>query len=122
MPRILLLLAAIACFAPSVFAQPGYPKSGPAKAGPGEGIHTLGVIYAPAAVIVALDDRLPITKLKPSKLIPNLCLYKYRVTTASAECQAFIDQSLGFYYSYVYPEAARSAETAIRIDPDCAYA
>ncbi len=57
----------------------------------------------------------------PAKIVPDLCHYKYRVTTASPECQAFVDQSLGYYYSYVWMEAARSAETALRHDPECAY-
>jgi hypothetical protein len=85
-------------------------------------VHTLNIIYAPAAVIVALDQRMPISKLVPAKIMPDLCKYKYRVTTSSPECQAFVDQSLGFYYSYVWMEAARSAETALRHDPECAYA
>lgn len=122
MPRISFLMvgaAAGVCFAvsPATSQQPAAPK--PAPAAP---IHTLNVVYAPAAVIVALDQRLPITKLMPAKIMANLCSYKYRVTTASPECQAFVDQSLGFYYSYVWMEAARSAETALRYDSNCAYA
>jgi tetratricopeptide (TPR) repeat protein len=64
-------------------------------------------------------DKLPMTGLAPSKLIPNLCLVKYRVTTTSSECQAFFDQGLGYFYSYVWMEAARSFETAARHDPNC---
>jgi tetratricopeptide (TPR) repeat protein len=44
------------------------------------------------------------------------------VSTTSPECQAFFDQGLGYYYSYVWMEAARSLETALRFDPDCALA
>jgi tetratricopeptide (TPR) repeat protein len=65
---------------------------------------------------------LPITKLAPAKLIPNLCLVQYAVTTRSPECQAFFDQGLGYFYSYVWMEAARSFETAAQHDPDCAMA
>ena len=65
---------------------------------------------------------LPMTNLAPAKLMPNLCLYKYRVSTSSAKCQAFFDQGLGFYYSYVWMEAARCFETAAHYDPDCAMA
>lgn len=68
------------------------------------------------------QDKLALTKLGPSKLIPGLCLVKYPVTTRSPECQAFFDQGLGYYYSYVWIEAARSFETATRFDPDCAMA
>jgi tetratricopeptide (TPR) repeat protein len=78
--------------------------------------------YAPAAVIVALDDRMQMTQLRPGVLMKDLCHYRYRVSTSSAECQQFIDQSLGFYYSYVWMEAARSAENAVVRDPKCAYA
>ena len=70
----------------------------------------------------APKDRLPMTKLAPAKLIPNLCLVKYRVTTNSPECQAYFDQALGYFYSYVWMEAARSFETAAKHDPDCAMA
>ena len=67
-------------------------------------------------------DLLPLTGLAPAKLFPDLCKYQYRVTTQSAECQKLCDQALGFYYSYVWIEAARSFETALRHDPDCAMA
>lgn len=77
----------------------------------------------PADKVVAKDsDRLPHTKLMPAKLIPNLCVMRYPVSTASPECQAFFDQGLGYYYSYVWMEAARSFETAIKHDPNCALA
>ncbi len=85
-------------------------------------IHTLPLVFAPGSVVVALDQRLATTKMQPAIIVPNLCQYRYRVTTASPECQAFIDQSLGYYYSYVWMEAARSAETALRYDPNSAYA
>jgi tetratricopeptide (TPR) repeat protein len=65
---------------------------------------------------------LPLSNLPPAKLVPNLCLLHYRVSTASPQCQAFVDQGLGYYYSYVWMEAARSFETATRIDPECAMA
>jgi hypothetical protein len=67
-------------------------------------------------------SKLPHTKLIPAKLVPNLCVVKYRVSTASPECQAFVDQALGYYYSYVWMEAARSFETALKYDPNCAFA
>ena len=118
MPRVfLLVIGVVVGIAAPVAAQRRPPASAPES-----GIHALNPIHAPAAVIVALDPRLPLTKLLPSKIAPNLCHYKYRVTTTSPECQAFVDQSLGYYYSYVWMEAARSAETALRHDPDCVYA
>src|SRR5262249_12464558 len=68
------------------------------------------------------QDRLPITQLPPAKLVPNLCVVQYRITTNSPECQAFFDQGLGYFYSYVWMEAARSFETALRHDSNCAMA
>ena len=65
---------------------------------------------------------MPMTGLAPSKLFPNLCLLKYPISTTSPECQKFCDQGLGFYYSYVWMEAARSFETALKYDPECAFA
>jgi tetratricopeptide (TPR) repeat protein len=79
-------------------------------------------VHAPALAFVALDDRMPRTKLRPALHFPELSSYRYRVGTQSAECQKFVDQSLAYFYSYVWIETARSAETALLHDPDCAYA
>jgi hypothetical protein len=64
-------------------------------------------------------DKLPITGLPPAKVRPNQCLLTYRISTRSPDCQAHFDQGLGYFYSYVWMEAARSFETATRCDPDC---
>jgi tetratricopeptide (TPR) repeat protein len=85
------------------------------------GLFAVAFVIPPAASKPA-DAKLAMCNLPPAKILPNLCLYKYRVSTASPECQAFVDQALGFYYSYVWMESARSFETAIRHDPDCAFA
>jgi tetratricopeptide (TPR) repeat protein len=79
----------------------------------------IGLAPAPAK---PADTKLPMTGLGPAKLIPDLCVVKYRVSTNSRECQGFFDQALGYYYSYVWMEAARSFETATRHDPECALA
>lgn len=79
-------------------------------------------VVVPGMAFVALDDRMPRTKLKPAVYVPDLCLVRYRVGTQSPECQKFVDQALGYFYSYVWIETARSAETALRHDPGCAYA
>jgi tetratricopeptide (TPR) repeat protein len=65
---------------------------------------------------------LPLSGLAPSKYVPDLCLVRYRVSTTSPECQAFFDQGLGYFYSYVWMEAARSFETATQYDSSCALA
>src|SRR5438046_6338025 len=40
-----------------------------------------------------------------------------KVTTSSAEAQAFYDQGLNYFASYVWIEAARSFHQALRLDP-----
>jgi tetratricopeptide (TPR) repeat protein len=67
----------------------------------------------------ALPEKLPVTSLAPAKMFPGLCLLKYRISTTNPECQAFFDQGLGYFYSYVWMESARSMETAATLDPDC---
>ncbi len=69
-----------------------------------------------------VPGKLPVTKLAPAKVIPNLCVLKYAITTKSPECQTFFDQGLAYFYSYVWMEAARNFETATERDPDCALA
>ena len=66
--------------------------------------------------------KMPLTGLAPAKPMFDACLYQYPVSTTDAQCQAFVNQGLGMYYSYVWIEAARAFETALRHDPDCAYA
>ncbi len=88
---------------PALLAQPGKPAG--SKPGP-----------------AAKSDKLPLSGLARSVLVPNLCVLKYRVSTNSPECQAYFDQGLGYFYSYVWMEAARSFETAVQHDPDCALA
>ena len=65
---------------------------------------------------------MPITGLAPSKVVEGLCLYRYPVATRSESCQTHCDQGYGYFYSYVWMEAARSFETALTLDPDCASA
>jgi tetratricopeptide (TPR) repeat protein len=67
-------------------------------------------------------DAMPVTGLSPAKPMFDACVYKYAVSTRSPECQAFVNQGLGMYYSYVWIEAARAFETALKHDPECAYA
>jgi tetratricopeptide (TPR) repeat protein len=67
-------------------------------------------------------DGMALTGLSPAKVFPDLCKYRYRVSTPSEQCQVYCDQALGFYYSYVWIEAARSFETALKHDPECAFA
>src|SRR5262245_34218535 len=83
----------------------------------------LSLLYPQApAEPPSLPAKLPLTNLAPAKQVPGLCLLRYRVSTNSQECQAYFDQGLGYFYSYVWLEAARSFETALQYDPDCALA
>src|SRR5216683_6615327 len=68
------------------------------------------------------DGKMPWSGQTPAKPHPGLCLLTYRISTRSPECQAYFDQGLAYYYSYVYMEASRSFETATRYDPECAMA
>ncbi|OAI54291.1 hypothetical protein AYO44_15225 [Planctomycetaceae bacterium SCGC AG-212-F19] len=68
------------------------------------------------------NAKLPLSGLLPAKLFPDQCVLRYRISTSSPECQALFDQGLGYFYSYVWIEAARSFETAVHYDPDCAVA
>jgi tetratricopeptide (TPR) repeat protein len=70
----------------------------------------------------ALPAKLPLCGLAPAKLFPDNCVLRYRISTQSPQCQAYFDQGLGYFYSYVWMEAARSFETAAHFDPDCAMA
>lgn len=106
--RSLFLFALIAFIAPAAWAQ---PKKAPGEKRPDD-----------KSAAKKVDNRLPHTKLTHAKPISNLCVLKYRASTASAECQSFIDQGLAYYYSYVWMEAARSFETATIHDPTCAFA
>ncbi len=74
---------------------------------------------APPVPSAAKPKLMPITKLAPAQPYFHQCVLHYPITTNSPECQKFFDQALGYYYSYVWREAARSFETAIQHDPTC---
>src|SRR5262249_3803117 len=77
---------------------------------------------AQTANLPAAAAKMPLSGLIPAKPAPDICVLRYRVGTSSPECQTFFDQGLGYYYSYIWMEAARSFETAAQHDPDCAMA
>jgi hypothetical protein len=90
------------------------------------GLLTGLLLAAPAAAVPPVPAppaaKMPLTGLAPAHPHPEACLLRYRISTTSPECQAFFDQGLGYFYSYIWMEAARSFETATRYDPDCAMA
>jgi tetratricopeptide (TPR) repeat protein len=75
----------------------------------------------PRAVVPPVP-KMPLTGLEPARPMFEACTYRYGVGTANRQCQDYLNQALGMYYSYVWMEAARAAETAITHDPECAYA
>lgn len=83
-----------------------------------QSVNIPGLAPAPRPVVV----KMPLTGLAEAVPMFDACVYHYPTGTTSKLCQAFLDQSLGMYYSYVWMEAARAAETALKYDPECAYA
>src|SRR5262249_29468043 len=69
-----------------------------------------------------LPAKLPLSGQAPAKLVSDLCLLRYRISTDSPECQAHFDQGLAYFYSYVWNRAVQSFETATLHDADCAMA
>lgn len=57
---------------------------------------------------------------KPIGLKSGIGSVKQKITTKSAQAQAFYDQGLTNLHHYVWIEAARSFHEALRLDPDCA--
>jgi tetratricopeptide (TPR) repeat protein len=76
----------------------------------------------PPTPTLAAAPKLAITQLTPANLVPGLCLYSYPVSSTSEQCRQYCDQAFGYYYSYVWMEAARCFETALQHDPNCAIA
>jgi Tfp pilus assembly protein PilF len=104
--------------APIVADKPDRPADAPAlksaPATPAAAAHP-----SPEPLVARSLPKLPLPGLAPSKLIPDLCMVRYKISTASNGCQAYFDQGLGYFYSYVWLEASRSFETAIYHDPEC---
>jgi Tfp pilus assembly protein PilF len=80
---------------------------------------TLSPCHLRAETPKKMPEKMPLTGLAPAKLVPDLCLVRYPISTTSPECQAYFDQALGYFYSYVWMEAARSFETALQYDAEC---
>ena len=53
----------------------------------------------PAKQPLNSDGKMPLTGLAPSHTVANLCVYQCPVSTLNAECQAHVDQGLGYFYS-----------------------
>jgi len=59
---------------------------------------------------------------RPTQLTDAAGQLHQKVTTSSAEAQAYYDQGLAYLHSYVWVEAARSFHEALRRDPQLAMA
>jgi len=64
------------------------------------------------------EPKMELSKLVPAKVRTGLCLYSYPISTRDPEVQKLFDQGLGYMYSYVWMEAARSMETAAKKEPE----
>ena len=105
------LISAVLVFAPSGCSLP--PASGNPFAPPSHPAFLLAPLASGAEL------RLAVAKLPPARLLPDICSYAYETSSRSEACRKHIDQGLGYYYSYVWMESARSFETALLHDPDC---
>ena len=65
------------------------------------------------------NNKLELCELAPAKYWPGLCLYQYPISCKNPQSQELFNQGLGYLYSYVWMEAARSMETATKLEPDC---
>ncbi len=90
-------------------------------------------LITPAAVVSAQEDPhaacagsigwVPREVLeRPLPLRPGIGVAHETVTTASPDAQAFYDQGIAYLHSYVWIEAARSFNAALRKDPGLAMA
>src|SRR5689334_3830375 len=59
---------------------------------------------------------------RPVALRPGIGIYHEKVTTSSELAQRFYDQGVAYLHSYVWIEAARSFQQALRSDPQMAMA
>jgi tetratricopeptide (TPR) repeat protein len=55
-----------------------------------------------------------------AKLLDGLGEHHHAITTKSPQAQRFFDQGLALAYAFNHPEAKRSFEEAVRLDPSCA--
>ena len=55
-----------------------------------------------------------------ARLLQGLGGHHYTITTTSPEAQRFFDQGLVLAYAFNHPEAKRSFDEAVRLDPSCA--
>ncbi|HZT76900.1 MAG TPA: tetratricopeptide repeat protein [Vicinamibacterales bacterium] len=72
--------------------------------------------------IVVLAATLAQLAVRPVPLRPGIGVAHSAVTTRSKQAQAFFDQGLAYIHSYVWLEAARSFNQALRLDPNIAAA
>ncbi len=55
-------------------------------------------------------------------LFPGMGSHHRKITTSSAEAQAYFNQGLNWTFAFNHDEAIRSFEQAVRLDPGCAMA
>lgn len=102
-------------------SAPAQSAPSPATAQPDEG--AAAAEDDAHAACVAPPSYVPADVLaRPAVLRPGVGNSHETVTTVSAQAQAFYDQGLNYLESYVWIEAARSFQQALRLDPRLAMA
>jgi tetratricopeptide (TPR) repeat protein len=75
-----------------------------------------------AGVLWAQHQHAGMPAEKPVALYPGLGVWKHPIATRSPEAQKFFDQGLIMLYGFNLPEARRSFEKALELDPSAAMA
>jgi tetratricopeptide (TPR) repeat protein len=60
------------------------------------------------------------TTLRAVKLLPGLGTLHYKITTKSADAQAYFNQGLRLVYAFNHWEAIQAFRESVRLDPECA--
>src|ERR687895_2015366 len=55
-----------------------------------------------------------------AKLLDGLGSHRFTITTTNPQAQRFFNQGLALAYAFNHPEARRSFDEAVRLDPSCA--
>jgi len=75
-----------------------------------------------AGMALAQENHAGMAKEKPVALYPGLGVWKHPIATRNPEAQEFFDQGLILLYGFNRPEALRSFQKALELDPHAAMA
>src|SRR5215469_110879 len=111
MRRHLAFLSYLFCLVIPLLAQHEHPTASPGQAMQQQSSEAVEIGWVPREILV-----------RPVLLREGLGPVHEGVTTSSAEAQKYYDQGLAYLHSYVWIEAARSFNQALRLDPKMAMA